>query len=41
MRRPRAIELLAREGLLDSHLQIVHANTSHEDDEYAWPPAPA
>lgn len=34
MRRPRAIELLAREGLLDSHLQIVHAN-AHEDDEYA------
>ncbi|MCS6932452.1 MAG: amidohydrolase family protein [Acetobacteraceae bacterium] len=34
MRRPRAIELLSREGLLDSNLQIVHAN-AHDEDEYA------
>ena len=33
MRRPRAIEMLSREGLLDSNLQIVHAN-AHEEDEY-------
>lgn len=33
MRRPRVIEMLSREGLLDSNLQIVHAN-AHEEDEY-------
>jgi cytosine/adenosine deaminase-related metal-dependent hydrolase len=34
MRRPRVIEMLGREGLLDANLQLVHAN-AHEEDEYA------